>query len=401
MTVTNNKENKSINEDKKLSIAVLASFVILPFQYLILFYFNIFETSLGNIVQVFSKVVVGILFLFSFGILFRRKLAATIITYLVALVVVLGNILLFEGNRIFITEILFPLFFICLPSFLYSLSIKDSEIFREYLKKSSGIVLVIGIVIGIMQLIGRINIGSYSMSLGYYMLLPAINYLNEFLERFSIKSILFFSVSIMIIFLFGSRGPVLSILIYFFFYCVIFLKYEKLSYKKIFIVFTISAIIVFGLIFFDDLLLALSLVLERFNISSRNIRLFMQNGINLSGREEIYSSIINEIVSNPILGIGLAGDRKVSVYSHNIFLEILSGFGIIFGAFILISIFVIIVKVLFFRNKEVSKDGLVWFCIGFVHMLISSSYLIDFRFWIFLGVAVRSLYSSKKLIQKT
>ncbi len=44
------------------------------------------------------------------------------------------------------------------------------------------------------------------MSLSYYMLLPTIIYMNEFLDRISIKSGLVLAMSLLVILALGSRG---------------------------------------------------------------------------------------------------------------------------------------------------------------------------------------------------
>jgi O-antigen ligase len=91
------------------------------------------------------------------------------------------------------------------------------------------------------------------------------------------------------------------------------------------------------------------------------------------------------------MGIGLAGDRLYTggTYSHNIFLEIISGFGIIVGIIILLFLGCITIRSLFLKNKTRANLMLMWFCIGFVPLIVSGSYLTSFQFWIFLGLITR------------
>src|SRR5690625_2333909 len=60
-----NKRNMTWDDhvDKVISIAILSPFVVLMFQYLIMFYFNVGSSGLGSIIQIISKVIVGLFYL--------------------------------------------------------------------------------------------------------------------------------------------------------------------------------------------------------------------------------------------------------------------------------------------------------------------------------------------------
>jgi len=117
----------------------------------------------------------------------------------------------------------------------------------------------------------------------------------------------------------------------------------------------------------------------------------------LSGRDRIYKYIFKEILNAPFLGLGLAADRRIlteNAYTHNIFIEILLNFGLFIGGFINILLLYLTVKSIFIKDVKKYSMIIIWMSIGFVHFLVSSSYLIDFRFWIFLGLCLKCL--SKK-----
>jgi len=168
---------------------------------------------------------------------------------------------------------------------------------------------------------------------------------------------------------------------------------KKATYKRL--IFHIAALLIAFIlfIFYKDILLFVYNILENHGIQSRSIILFLEGGIYLSGREEIYASIMEQIILNPLFGVGIAGDRVYlnGSYSHNIFLEIISGFGVIIGTLIILLLGLLIVKSLFSKNSRTVNYVLVWFSVGFVPLIVSGSYLIDFKFWIFLGVALKSL----------
>ena len=182
-------------------------------------------------------------------------------------------------------------------------------------------------------------------------------------------------------------------------YIVLYLliNIRKANVKRALSNIIILLFIIFTVIFLREILIFANTILNRIGIYSRSIDLFLEGEMYLSGRDIIYGEVINQIVSNPIFGIGLAGDRIYTggVYSHNIFLEILSGFGIIMGSVILIVIGFISIKSLFSRDLEGSNLMLIWFCIGFVPLTVSGSYLTEFQFWIFLGLAIKFLKDLK------
>ncbi len=50
---------------KRISMAIMSSFIVLIAQYFVLYYFNIEDTSLGGAtIQLLSKIIVGLFFLF-------------------------------------------------------------------------------------------------------------------------------------------------------------------------------------------------------------------------------------------------------------------------------------------------------------------------------------------------
>jgi O-antigen ligase len=122
--------------------------------------------------------------------------------------------------------------------------------------------------------------------------------------------------------------------------------------------------------------------------------------INLSGRDAIYKNVWAETMKNPYLGIGLGGDRRVNgeiaLYAHNFFIEIFADFGIFIGSIISIVLMLVILKSLIGNNKEQNNMCAIWLSLGFVHLMVSGSYIIDMKFWIFLGILFRNIMCKTK-----
>lgn len=390
----------SVSGDIKISIAIMSSFAILTIQYLILTYFNLLGTGFAGKVRMLSKIIVGFLYILAFPTVIKRNKNMFFWGYTISFIIFLLNYIFFIENRIYLKNIIFPYFFICLPSLIYSYSINDWTTLKSIMKKTSIIVFIAGSIIGIMVFTKVISIGRYSMPLSYYMLLPSVVYINEFLDSFNIKSIFIALVSLLIILALGSRGPIMCVGVF------VILKVinirKKINYKVLSIFFIIIAFIFIGIFYFNVILENLYNLLLEFGIRSRSIELFLTDDIYLSGRENIYGDVIQGIKSNLIFGIGLLGDRTVTGgrYTHNIIIEIVANFGIIIGGVLVLLLVIVSCKTLFSKNKKLSSFIAMWFSIGVVHLMVSSTYLTDYKFWIYLGLALKATKNNHERIMK-
>ena len=377
-------------DDKKICLALMSSFVILAGQYLILIYFNLLETAIGTNIQLLSKVTVGLAYLYALPSVFKRSKKIFFILYGITMIIFMIHYLCFPENRVFIISLIIPFFLMVLPSFIYALSIKNFLIFKNFVEKSSHVIFLIGSLISISILLRRSVIASYSMSLAYYMLLPSLTFLDKLFEKFSVKYSFSFILSLLVIILLGSRGPLFCITMFFF--LRIFRSFKKISYVKAILLSSTLGIFMVIFIFFKDIVNTLYNVLLHHGIYSRTLYLLSDNrGFYLSGRFPIYQGIIAEIMNNPFLGIGLGGDRRITngTYAHNLFIELICNFGFIIGGIFIISILYLILYSLQYKNNTKYTLSLLWIALGFIPLMVSGSYLISISFAIFLGILVR------------
>ena len=387
-------ENKIVynSDDKKISFALMSSFIILTIQYFILINFNLLNTTGASVIQLISKILVGASFAYAFPSMWKRSKIKFLLIYFVAIFIFLINYKIHPDNHEYLNALIIPFFFMCLPAYIYSMSIKNWQIFKSIMHKASFIVFIFGAILGILILSGKAFLGSYSMALSYYMLLPAIIFLNKLLERFSLKLLIFFLISIVIILSLGSRGAILCLGLF------IVLKLLRniilaTSYTGFFQTLVIIGLIIIIFLQIDKIIVFLNTTMLYFGIESRTLRLLLSDEISLSGRENIYSSVINALVENPLLGIGLGADRKFTTtgYVHNFYLEVLANFGVVVGSLFLILLTFLIIKSLFIKNKDLYSLVIMWISLGFIHLMVSSSYLIDIKFWIFMGLITNLL----------
>lgn len=390
MNINSDKNNESFtnHQDKIISIAILSSFFILMLQYFILISFKLSSTSIGGSVQLISKGLVGIAFLIALPVVLSRSLKKFILVYLIAILLFLINYVIFFDNRIYLNESFFSIFFICLPSFVYSLSIKNLLIFKYIMKKLSYIIFGIGFILGVLLLSGSVSINIYSMALSYYMLLPTIVFMDNLYEKFSWINFVFMIISILIILAYGSRGAILCLLVFFVIHLI--KDKKKLTYKRIFAKFILIGSVLIFLISMNKFLESLYLYLQKFGINSRTLMLLSKEELYFSGRENLYTKVLAEFVKKPILGLGLEGDKVIlnGMYSHNFFVEILSHFGFIIGTILIILIVLLMIRAINTKSNINYRIIVMWICIGFIPLFISGSYLTDFKFWIVIGLLI-------------
>lgn len=157
-------------------------------------------------------------------------------------------------------------------------------------------------------------------------------------------------------------------------------------------------LILFFCINYKNIILVINYNLLKFGFYSRSINLFLSNEIYLSGRDEIYEMIVQNIVNNPFLGIGIAGDRRVAdgVYAHNIMIEFFANFGVIIGTILITALLFKMTKLLFSKDINVYNMMILWISMGFIELLVSGSYLTHIPFWILLGLII-----NKTILQKS
>lgn len=387
---------RAIKEDRRISLAIMSTFAVLTIQYLILFYFRISNSHLGGYIQLLSKGLAGLLYLIALSTVIKRHWLMLAGTYVLVVCIFLYNYFIFPQNSTTLMSIVFPFFFTCIPAFVYSYSINNKNVLMDMTYKISDIVFVFGTVIALLIFTKRISIGTYSMSLSYYMLLPAVINMYRFFIKKSSISMIKCIVSMGIILSIGSRGAVMCFGVYIILAAVKNIK--KLTYTRALIYSTVFSVLIAGIIYFENILTFAYQILFNLGIKSRTLLLFIQDPLHSSGRDWRYEEIISKIQENPILGIGIAGDRVfLGGYSHNIFIEIFSGFGIIIGFIIILAIVLICYKTMFSKYKFEANIIIVWFSIGFVPLMVSGSYLTEFKFWIFLGLAIRMIMEKRTI----
>lgn len=224
---------------------------------------------------------------------------------------------------------------------------------------------------------------SYSLSFGYDVLLFALMFLFAALNDHKKTDIAAACISIAMILLGGSRGPILDIGIF-----VVLYVYSRImdSPKK----YKIITLIVIGgsilMMTYKRILLFAAVTLDKMGISSRFITMMVEGDVsNDNGREEIWNTAIGMIRQKP-LGWGAMGTRHVIGniifvgHPHQVFLELLVDFGVIFGSALILLLIIGSARIIL--NKDLGK----WHGIYIVFFARACQLLMSLTFWHSIGL---------------
>lgn len=366
------KSHKIIEEkyyDKILSFAVAANPLVAVVQEMLL---NILYVA-ESFSTAFRVVSTAVLFVPAIFVCIRRNSILFFFTYLIAAFLIACTIIFFPQNIPPLLYEAFRFFFpTVLPTFISIACISNIEVFENIFYKTSKIVFLLMIMYVISVVLGYGNLSGYNMNLSYSLLLPAAS----LYSRKKIESIVASIILYIIIIVAGSRGAVLAFGIYILGDIILFNK------KNFIIVIPIVSLFLLNLADIVEWLAGLG-------ITSRTINMALEGNISSSsGRDVIAETSLRLLSNNPLIGLGLWGDRLYAAYAHNIFLEIYVDFGYLLGSFIIVAL-LIFISYIFVKSTRCNKRILFkYLCVIMVPLQLSHSYLLHIEFAILMGISV-------------
>lgn len=367
------KQKRNYLGDILLSLTVLSQFFLGAFQIFLL------HSGIASDTWVSGMRLIGsVVFVFlSIRYVLKRQMLLFLVSY--GLVLCLFSLSVLQNQEHFeyiSTEGFRFTVCICIPIFLSFISIRDFGIFLHISLWVSLAMAIMGILYMYFFLTGKLllNEGFYSMSFGYSMLFPVLFLLYTRKTVFAFVALI---LSIVILLL-GSRGPLITIVLFVIFQKIFLSKRKDKVYFLI-----IGAFLLFFLfpIFIEYVSLQ--------NIESRTLNLLLSGETisHDSGRNLLYNIAIKKIVDNPFWGYGVFADRIYcgGIYCHNLFLELFIDFGCVIP--ILIILFALLKFIHLYRHLDIEELQLVllFSLLAIIPLLVSGSYLIDFRFSLFMG----------------
>lgn len=281
------------------------------------------------------------------------------------------------------------LFLFCLPVLILCLEGIDLFCFINESVKMCRICLVICTFSYFVYSIGQNYSGSLYMSFSYNIL-PSECILIIMLDKsekklFDLVLILLGSIIICIA---GSRG---ALVCYLFFLVILMMFSPKINNtKRIVIAFLLVGAIVFFVVYWNQIIIAISNILSSYGIYSRNInRLIDMSFMQVSIRDSLNKTMLQAALKSPLFGYGMWGDRPiVNGFSHNIFYELIVSYGFIFGGILFLLVIFLPVLALV---KKVKHDGYKDVLVaaipyGLVSLFFSGTYLNHVWFFFFVGL---------------
>ena len=241
----------------------------------------------------------------------------------------------------------------------------------------------------------------YSMTLGYDLALSSILLFKSNIRKKNTYDFLLFLLTFLLVLLFGNRGAALTVVVS---TIALYLLNKCKGKSRSYCIRTISiAFIVFLLLFVikDFLISGIDSVAKSFGIQSRTLEKLLSGNISDdNGRKAIQTSVMNNWNNMPFFGYGVLGDRQFAEgsYSHNIFIELITSFGYLFGVFI-IAFIALSLFLKFKWDKECRGLLLLIAAFVIVKMIISGSFATETMFFIFLGCSF-NFRSTKRIVTK-
>ena len=285
---------------------------------------------------------------------------------------------------------------LCLPMFFFTLSLKSYKKLYEYMVKFSYPSIILSFLAFYIHYINNSAL-QYDMSVSYIGLLPIIFIINDMFVKPKLAKVGFVGLGLFTTFTAGSRGPLVSMLAFIFMLFVFDLHRMKFYIKLIFgTVFGSTMLVVLN----SGLIQSLANLLTGWGINSRSLYLIANEGLmDMSGRDILYRSAYEFITKNPITGYGVASDiflLKIG-YTHNVLYQI----ALEFGVFVLVIFiaYVIYMSICALKSKDqyIRWFYVIFFCSGFIPLLMSSTYLRSQEFFVMVAVGTAAVTASRKV----
>lgn len=246
-----------------------------------------------------------------------------------------------------------------------------------------------------------LNNGYYDMAIGYLLLLPTLCFFLNFLQYFQIKDFIIGMLSTLFILIYGSRGPIFCIGI-FFLLSIIYLRTIKPRHK-VYIALVGIGFAIMSFTFFNQLTTTFyHFIATSLHLKSRSLLLFASGeATNSSGRNLILDYYISKIEQSPIIGYGAFGAWPSSgTYPHNIVVELMVSFGIPIGLCLLMLFLYLILKGLSAKDEGTRRLIILFSSIA-MRLLFSGSFLTEWNTYVLVALCLSALHLNKYFYQNT
>ena len=290
---------------------------------------------------------VGIMFLFIIKDVLTRIRVEHVFMVILISILFLISVILHEENGAYILTAISRFIYPCFTSYLVLSVISDiswiSFYFNRYMKYLIGASIIASFFLYLN--ISELHRNYYSMSYSDITLIPTIWYMIKYHDKGRKIDLLLAVVGIILIVVFGSRNPLISIFSLIIIYGIKYIV-SSVSFTKIVIVFTILVAFLYIGVNYDRILDIVITTLDNHGLYSRTVAYLRAGKITSdSGRTEIYKKILVSLNDSPFIGLGLGGPEAVlEVLPHSLYLGILAYLGYPFGILSLVVFALTIIR---------------------------------------------------------
>lgn len=316
-----------------------------------------------------------------------------IMFYIGMVMLVLFTMIFFPNNAEYLQSDWWRILILAAPFYLVGVSFSDKICSRDLFWCS--VLGVVSIMAYRIYLIGAGKAPESDDMDAAYKLLPSVMYLIYY--AYNKKKKKYWAIALAssaFMFVFGTRGPILCILIY----VIALMMYGVMKERSVtkMVALTIIIVIVIAVFSQEELFIQLSVelsdLLERLGFSSRIFDYYIAGeAAESKGREILAQQAIDAIIREPVFGYGFTGDRYLlGIYVHNFILEILCQFGLILGSAILLFVAALTIGafVKSYKSKQTFTFVLMLTSMVFVKLMLSGSYSTEMYFFFMLGLFV-------------
>lgn len=352
----------------------------------------------------FSVFLIPVLFVsllaLSLPYIVRQIRSADMIFALSVVLVVIMTLLIYPDSKEYISPQLWRIFGMSVPLYFVGVIYDNEETKKDLFWCSLAGVAVMFLyqlyVLGTGRVLQTDNMNAS------YNALPSVMYLIYWaVTNNGMKNWLIAFAASALPFVFGTRGPIVAIAV-FFAVCLIY-RFSKIKNipLKMFLILIVGVIAVY--VSSGNRILELAEMLSkefgRIGFSTRIFDFFIEDQLAESaGREKLSEAVWRAIKQNAILGYGFMGDRSIiGGYVHNIVLEYWCSYGVFFGSAAIVLTAVIPLKAMLRSRGTDDLWLLIMFaCMVFVKLMVSGSYVYEPYFYLLIGLSMGVLRSWTK-----
>ena len=330
----------------------------------------------------------------------RQLRKADVLFALSVVLVVVMTLLTYPDSKEYIYPQLWRIFGMSVPLYFVGV-IYDNEETKKDLFWCSLVGVLVAFLYQLYSLASGRVLESDNMNASYNVL-PSVMYLIYWATiNNGLKNWMIAFVASALPFVFGTRGPIIAIAV--FSALGLIYRFSKIKNIAVKIVLILIVCVIAVYISSGNRILEWAEILsKRFGEIGFSTRIFdyliEEQLAESAGREKLTEAVWKAIKQNAILGYGFMGDRSIiSPYVHNIVLEYWCSYGVFFGSAVIVMTAVMPLKaVVRARDTDDSWLIMMFTCMVFIKLMLSSSYVFEPYFYMLIGLSIGVLRKQMK-----